>query len=90
DQYTAHIGRMFALADLPYDAAKVVALETRLAAGHWDVVKRRDADLSYNLLTLDSLRTDLPQFDWTGWITATGATTEQWAEIVVRQPSFLE
>ncbi|UGQ58845.1 M13 family metallopeptidase [Rhodococcus pyridinivorans] len=90
DQYTAHIGRMFALADLPYDAAKVVALETRLAAGHWDVVKRRDADLSYNLLTLASLRTDLPQFDWTGWITATGATTEQWAEIVVRQPSFLE
>ncbi|MBS9375219.1 M13 family metallopeptidase [Rhodococcus sp. B50] len=90
EQYTAHIGRMFALADLPYDAAKVVALETKLAAGHWDVVKRRDADLSYNLLTLDSLLTELPQFDWAGWITATGATTEQWAEIVVRQPSFLE
>ncbi|WP_016692341.1 M13 family metallopeptidase [Rhodococcus rhodochrous] len=89
-RYTAHIGRMFALADLPYDAATVVALETKLAAGHWDVVKRRDADLSYNLLTLDSLLTDLPQFDWTGWITATGATTDQWAEIVVRQPSFLE
>ncbi|UTT48242.1 MULTISPECIES: M13 family metallopeptidase [Rhodococcus] len=90
EQYTAHVGRMFALADLPYDAANVVALETKLAAGHWDVVKRRDADLSYNLLTLDSLLTDLPQFDWAGWITATGAATGQWAEIVVRQPSFLE
>ncbi|WP_241385017.1 M13 family metallopeptidase [Rhodococcus sp. CH91] len=89
-QYTAHIGRMFALADLPYDAARVVELETKLASGHWDVVKRRDADLSYNLLTFDSLLTDLPQFDWAGWITASGATTEQWAEIVVRQPSFLE
>ena len=90
EQYTAHLGRMFALADLPYDAARVVALETKLAAGHWDVVKRRDADLTYNLLTLDSLLADLPQFDWAGWITATGATSEQWAEIVVRQPSFLQ
>ncbi|MEU5842086.1 M13 family metallopeptidase [Rhodococcus sp. NPDC047139] len=90
EQYTAHVGRMFALADLPYDASRVVALETKLAAGHWDVVKRRDADLSYNLLTIDSLLADLPQFDWNGWIGATGATGEQWAEIVVRQPSFLE
>ena len=88
--YTDHIGRMFALAGLDLDPARVVALETALAAGHWDVVKRRDADLTYNLITLDSLVADHPQFDWTGWITATGATTEQWSEIVVRQPSFLD
>ena len=34
-------------------AGRVVALETKLAAGHWDVVKDRDADLTYNALTLD-------------------------------------
>ncbi|MEE2030658.1 M13 family metallopeptidase [Rhodococcus chondri] len=90
DQYLAHIGRMFALAGSDHDPARVLTLETKLAAGHWDVVKRRDADLTYNLVTLDSLIADHPQFDWTGWIGATGATTEQWNEIVVRQPSFLD
>ncbi|MDT5193701.1 MAG: putative endopeptidase, partial [Mycobacterium sp.] len=49
--YPGHIARMFALvfggdpeshADV---AARIVALETELAAAHWDVVKRRDADL---------------------------------------------
>ena len=30
-------------------AARIVALETKIAAAHWDVVKRRDADLTYNL-----------------------------------------
>jgi predicted metalloendopeptidase len=61
--YPGHIARMFALvlggdaeshAD---DAARIVALETELAAAHWDVVKRRDADLTYNLRTF----TDLPR-----------------------------
>ena len=32
-------------------AERIVALETKLAAAHWDVVKRRDADLTYNLRT---------------------------------------
>ncbi len=88
--YTEHIGRMFALAGLDLDPARVLALETKLAAGHWDVVKRRDADLTYNLVTLDSLIADRPQFEWTGWIAGTGATTEQWSEVVVRQPSFVD
>jgi len=90
DSYTGHIGRMFTLAGLDHDPARVVALETALAAGHWDVVTRRDADLTYNLVTLESLIADLPGFEWTDWITATGATAGQWSEIVVRQPSFLE
>ncbi|MFZ2173410.1 MAG: M13 family metallopeptidase [Rhodococcus sp. (in: high G+C Gram-positive bacteria)] len=84
--YRAHIAKMFELADISYDAAKVFDLETKIAAGHWDVVKRRDAELSYNLVTLDELPTGL---DWPAWIEALGGTTEQFAEIVVRQPDFL-
>ncbi|MBD0322682.1 MAG: peptidase M13, partial [Aldersonia sp.] len=53
--YTAHIGRMFDLAGVDYDPAKVVELETKLAKGHWDVVKRRDAERSYNLVHFDSI-----------------------------------
>ena len=39
-------------------AARIVALETKLAAAHWDVVKRRDADLTYNLRTFAELQTE--------------------------------
>ncbi|MGW0020825.1 M13 family metallopeptidase [Rhodococcus sp. NPDC003382] len=90
DEYVAHIGRMFALAGLDHDPQRVLALETKLAGGHWDVVKRRDADLTYNLTTLDALLTEHAGFDWSGWIAGLGSTPAQWAEIVVRQPSFLD
>ncbi|KXF52211.1 peptidase M13 [Rhodococcus sp. SC4] len=84
--YVQHIAKMFALAGVDYDAQRVFDLETKIAAGHWDVVKRRDAELSYNLLTLDQLPAGL---DWSSWIGALGGTSEQFAEIVVRQPDFL-
>ncbi len=67
-------------------AAGIVALETRIAAAHWDVVKRRDADLTYNLRTFTELESSSPGFDWAGWITAVGTTPEAAAEVVVRQP----
>ena len=38
----------------------IVALETKLAAAHWDVVKRRDADLTYNLRTFADLPAEAP------------------------------
>ena len=66
-----------------------MALETRLAAAHWDVVKRRDADLTYNLRTFADLAAEAPGFDWTGLARALGITAEQAAEVVVRQPDFL-
>ncbi len=70
-------------------AARIVALETKLAAAHWDVVKRRDADLTYNLRTFADLRTEAAGFDWIGWVTALGSTPEAAAELVVRQPDYL-
>ncbi|MFC7957514.1 M13 family metallopeptidase [Rhodococcoides kroppenstedtii] len=89
EKYVAHIGRMFSLAGVSYDAATVLDVETAVAAGHWDVVKRRDAELSYNLRTWADLTAEAPGFDWDAWVSGTGATTEQWAEVVVRQPSFV-
>src|SRR5574340_356466 len=87
--YVAHIAKMFALAGIDHDARLVFDLETKLAAGHWDVVKRRDAELSYNLVAYDTLVAQESAFDWTAWVSALGGSTEQFAEIVVRQPSFL-
>ena len=57
--YPKHIAAMFALVyggEHSETAARIVAVETKLAAAHWDVVKRRDADLTYNLRTLPTCR----------------------------------
>ena len=90
--YPQHIAAMFALVyggDHSETAARIVALETKLAAAHWDVVKRRDADLTYNLRTFADLPAEAPGFDWAGWVTALGTTPEAVAEVVVRQPDYL-
>ena len=90
--YPQHIAAMFALVyggDHSETAQRVVALETKLAATHWDVVKRRDADLTYNLRTFADLLTEAPGFDWAGWVAALGTTPEKVAEVVVRQPDYL-
>ncbi|MGX9789133.1 M13 family metallopeptidase [Mycobacterium sp. MMS18-G62] len=90
--YPEHIAAMFALVyggDHAETAARIVALETKLAAAHWDVVKRRDADLAYNLRTFADLPSEAPGFDWAGWVAALGTTPETVAELVVRQPDYL-
>lgn len=94
--YPAHIARMFTLvygadtASTQTDtAARIVALESKLAAAHWDVVKRRDADLTYNLRRFTDLAADAPGFDWTGWVEALGSSPEKAAELVLRQPDYV-
>ena len=89
--YPGHIARMLGLVhggegDHTATAERIVALETKLAAAHWDVVKRRDADLTYNLRAFAELSRDAPGFDWSGWVGALGADPE---EVVVRQPDYL-
>jgi predicted metalloendopeptidase len=93
--YPRHIAAMFALVyggdpeEHSETATRVVALETKLAAAHWDVVTRRDAELTYNLRTFASLPVDAPGFDWPGWASAVSIPTDAVAELVVRQPDYL-
>ncbi|MEE6179441.1 M13 family metallopeptidase [Mycobacterium sp. 050134] len=90
--YPGHIARMFSLVfggDHADTAARIVALETKLAAAHWDVVKRRDAELGYNLRTFADLEAEGAGFDWAGWMRALGGSPEAVAEVVVRQPDYL-
>jgi putative endopeptidase len=93
--YPGHIARMFSLVfggdaeDHVETADRIVALEARLAAAHWDVVKRRDADLTYNLRTFADVQHDAAGFDWAGWAASLGSTPDALAEVVVRQPDYL-
>jgi putative endopeptidase len=95
--YPDHIAAMF---DLVYGeetqpnewratAERIVALEAKLAAAHWDVVRRRDAEKTYNLRRFADLPAEAPGFDWAGWVSALGITPEKVAEVVVRQPDYL-
>ncbi|MFI6042014.1 M13 family metallopeptidase [Nocardia sp. NPDC051321] len=105
-EYVAHIGRMFALTaadpriaallppDLDTVGQRVFELERKLAAGHWDVVRRRDAERSYNPTTFDALVADYPEFDWAAWTSALAegvdrAGPDLFAEVIVRQPDYL-
>ncbi|MFD3462304.1 M13 family metallopeptidase [Nocardia fluminea] len=106
EAYLAHITRTFTIAAAdaslegllpadPADAARrVFELERTLAAGHWDVVRRRDAEKSYNLTTFADLVAGYPEFDWAAWVDgiASGLDrdgTDLFAELVVRQPDYL-
>ncbi len=97
EAYRPHVARMLLLGGAVDDEAaaqdaaeRVLALETRLAAVHWDVVKDRDADLTYNPTTLADLAQAAPGFDWTAWASALGTPEGAFDALVVREPSFAE
>ncbi|ACZ22365.1 endothelin-converting enzyme [Sanguibacter keddieii DSM 10542] len=94
EAYVAHVARMLELsgtvaAEASADAAaRVLALETRLATHHWDVVRDRDSELTYNPTTLAALAETAPGFDWRAWAVALGAPEGALDDVVVREPDF--
>jgi len=93
EAYRAHVETMLSLAGLdePGDrAARVLDLETRIAALHWDRVAIRDAQKTYNLRTADQLTEMLPALDWAAWRDAADIDAATLDEVVVGQPSYLE
>ncbi len=94
EKYVAYLAALFRLADhdgdAEADAATVLAIDTRIAAGHWERAETRDVQKTYNLLTFDDLTTLAPQFDWKAYVTNLGGNDETLAETVVMMPSFFE
>ena len=90
DAYVAHVAKMFALAkiaDPDKAAARVMAVETRLAKGHWDRVRNRDATKTYNKVTRADLQTLAKGIDLNPWFALLGIKGTD--DVVVRQPSYL-
>ena len=79
--YVAHLARMATLTGIDArtgrDAADiaqtVLDLETRFARDHWDVVETRDAQKTYNRMTIDEAAQLADGFDVRGWLTEIGA-----------------
>ncbi len=90
--YVAHVGRMLALVgvgDAEAAAERVMALQTHLAAHHWDVVSCRDAVRTYTKWTFDELAGNAPGVDWGAWAAGMGASPDALSEVIARQPSYL-
>ncbi|MEJ7629465.1 MAG: M13-type metalloendopeptidase [Nocardioidaceae bacterium] len=90
--YVGHVTKMLTLvgvADSHDSAQRVMALETRLASGHWDAVTCRDVIKAYTLMSEHELRAHAPEFDLSTWARGLGAPAGAFDEVIVRQPSYL-
>ncbi|HET7388736.1 MAG TPA: M13-type metalloendopeptidase [Nocardioidaceae bacterium] len=91
--YASHLSRMLSLVDHPAPDATadtVLALETRLARGHWERAQTRDRIKTYNLVGYQGLKDLAPSFDFDTWIAALGGDERTLAEVVVREPDYLQ
>jgi putative endopeptidase len=91
--YLAHVAKMFELlGSSPADASKkaqvVMAIETALADGSFDLVTRRDPEKMYHKMTVKELAMLGPNFDWARFFKAVGAPTIQSLDVSV--PPFIK
>ena len=90
--YVAYLTRLLELGghEAPAGAADtILAIDTRLAAGHWERAETRDVQKTYNLLTAEELKALCPSFDWDAYVTNLGGKAHIIDEVVLRQPSYL-
>ena len=88
--YVAHLARMFALAGEPDGekrAAAIMALETGIAKAHWTRVESRDAEKTYNKMTVAELAKLAPGFDFAQMLKASGVNSDT---LIVAQPSAIK
>ena len=69
--FKVHVAKMLALAKIENGAAlaeQIFELEKEIASHHFDQVKDRDVELTYNKMTFNELTTLAPNFDWAKWL----------------------
>jgi putative endopeptidase len=94
-KYVEYLTTILGLAGLsmPAERAKrIYALETDLAAEHWDNVRSRDSEATYNLTTWKDIAAGALArgLNLDPWLDGIDAPKHSFKQVVVRQPSFLE
>jgi putative endopeptidase len=87
--YEKHIAGMLSLAGEPNAAARakaIVGFETEIAKASWTRVQNRDADKTYNKMSLAALQKSAPGFNFASYFKAGGATID---DVIVGQPSAI-
>ena len=75
--------------DNPADrAAAIMAFETELASEYWEREQRRDRDLTYNKMSVDTLKEIAPGLMWDHQFEALGISGE--TEVILREKSAIE
>ncbi len=90
EAFLIHATAMLKLAGVP-DAAsharRVLALESTIAANHFDQVKDRDVSLVSNVYDFAGLIELTPGFDWELWMKAAQVPERVMQDLILRQPS---
>ncbi|HEV3334552.1 MAG TPA: M13 family metallopeptidase [Bryobacteraceae bacterium] len=92
-QYQQHVERMLALAGVApaqakLDAAAVIEIETALANGAMDPVRRRDPKNLNNKMTLPQVKALTPSFDWDRYLALVNAPASP--DYLVSAPDFFK
>ena len=80
EAYTNHIIAMLKFAGIEDGEARakaIVALETKMAEGHWPREKRRNRDLTLNQIKRADLAAEYPGFNWDLYFAQTGYKVPQ-------------
>ena len=86
-KYLEHLTNVLTLAGEKNAAARakaILAFETKLAQAHWTRTDSRDADKTYNKMTLAQLKKRAPGFDFATLVHGAGANVD---DVIVAQPS---
>ena len=73
EPYVAKVLELAGWSDPAANAKAVVAFETEIAKASWTRVQRRDPVKTYNPVTVETLQTTAPGFDWAAFIQSSGA-----------------
>lgn len=93
EQYRGHLERMLGMAGLSDPAARaarVFELETAIAQHHWDNVRTRDSQAVYNPMTWADAAALAGGEHLATWLSGLDVPAGSFAEVVVREPSFVE
>lgn len=88
-KYLTYLQNMLTLAGETNAAARakaILAFETQIAKAHWTKTDSRDADKTYNKMTVAQLTKMAPGYDYAGWLKGIGANVDQ---VIVNQPTAL-
>ncbi len=87
EAYKKYLATMLGLAgatkDVAARAAAVYALEEAIASSHWASAARRDADKTYNPMTVADLQKFAPGFNWVVYFKAQGINPDR--KVIVRE-----
>ena len=86
--FAEHVTAMFKLIGIDASGQRILDLETKIAAHHWDSVKDRDATLTYNKFSRAELETLMPGFDWALYLSAGEVPAKAFESVIVMEPSF--